>query len=182
MEYREKWYTEKELGDLIESHKFEVFEDLDSTTYESKKPKAIFREFPIGFGFADFLVFNEKDVNLVELKITASIASVKQLLTYKESFSFSIFEMLYEQLGNNLKKYQDILPLRTSIIARYIDKDVFDLASGLGIELYRISIVNNKPVVELMENYIDRPHTGETAALQLKKFYSQWVSERFKNG
>jgi hypothetical protein len=185
VDYREKWYSEKELGDLFESNWYNISEFYDYTNDSSAGPtprKNLIREFPIGNGFCDFVQFKYCSICLIELKITASIASLKQILTYKSNMDFSVFSVACEKYNYNqgLEKYVSKVPIEMVIIARYIDADIVDIARELGITLFKISVKYNNTIdLCLVGENIEAPLNNHITSKKIKEMYS-WLGRAEK--
>lgn len=126
------WLSEEQIGDLLLEGFFKPLLDEVGTG-------RLVRECQIGRGRVDFLVLAPKTVSLYELKITACLDSVAQLIRYERDLDEYLRLHFYKGAIENARKLPKV---RLCLMARYFDTKIVELCAQYGIELHRINLLS----------------------------------------
>jgi hypothetical protein len=133
------WLNEQQIGDLIWKDDGHFFgEDRDN----------VFREFNIGNLRVDFAKFNRDGfygIDLYELKITANVDSLLQILKYKrhldEYIRCEFFSI--ESRGESFKRCPRV---RMHLIARYFDSQIIEACLEADIALWKVDVISKNEI------------------------------------
>jgi hypothetical protein len=128
------YLSEEEICNLLEKNYFKKF--TNDRNYH--------RERKIGSIKPDFLFFPSlKSIIICEVKITATIDSVRQLLFYRNVVAANLSEANFEQ--------QTEPDIDLILIARNFDVGIAEMLDAFNIDTFRV-IVNNDKTIELNIN------------------------------
>ena len=132
------WLTEQEIGDLVAADPNLIFFKTDAPETETHR---VIREFQIGRGRVDFAQFSKGPgiksvISMFELKITASMFSVHQVVKYKQDLEEYLRQAFYTQ-GVDHEKCPKV---EVSIGAVHMDREIFQICLELGIWLFQIDV------------------------------------------
>lgn len=128
------YLTEMQIGDKLWGGYFkEIAEDNPGYT--------IHREMNVGLGIADFVVIGPS-ITTYELKITASIDAIIQLIRYGKAVDEYLRLHFYcSGIGRTKENYHKYCPrTNLSLIARHFDTEVIETCHALDIETLRVKV------------------------------------------
>jgi len=156
------YLSEKEICDELEI----CFKGQDFNSHE------FFRELSVGHCRLDFVAFYEKNIEIIEVKITANFDSVRQVIFYKKI----VEEYLRLSFCEHNTTIHNVV---ISIFARYFDSEIIDLCHELGISLIKVSFDQNKkirPLTFIEQEYFPAVIPDENFQnILLKKYRGQDV-------
>ncbi len=126
------YLSEKEICDEVESN-FDVF-------FNYMGDSKLYREVSLGACRADFIEFTSGYINVIEVKITANIDAVRQVVFYKRVAEEHLRQN-FSDLNLSLKQFC------CAILARNIDQEIIDLCEDMQIALYRLKFDESKNLV-----------------------------------
>lgn len=160
------WLSEKEIGDKL-------WENPEKPLELFLNCEKIYREFWIGKGRVDFATFSKETntITLIELKITADINSVVQLVTYARNLKIQLHK-------NGLSDVK----IRLALLARYFDEGVTAFCDYIEILAEKLEVSDSKDVC-FSHAYSDRfIYAHEGYPDHPKDAYLQDVLGFFKGG
>lgn len=174
--YKDVWLTEQEIGDLIWAN----WEEFFGGNFSDLTRRV--RELPINGGRVDFATFAKNTnpannfIELFELKITASISSIIQILTYKQDLDEVLRQAFYE--SEEFKEVHMYSPqINMNLVARYFDAQILQICSEIGIVLWRVNVIS-KTKISIEPLYEEHSKPVYVHPEQIKNLVTFFTSKR----
>jgi hypothetical protein len=100
------------------------------------------REYQIGRCRPDFVAFGKDFISIIEVKITANMDSVRQIVFYKRIIDE--YNRLYF-IRNNAT----VVDVQLVLVARNFDSEILDICHELQIEMYKIEVSKDRKISEI---------------------------------